>query len=169
MICQTVKSGEIIGNWSIVMDIAYGITNASLIKTKMLREVGGYDSDVRVLERARKKGLSKGVVVLDAFYYHFSAISHKNYIKRLSRRISFNGHFSENDLRNYFVLISHGHNQRRNMFANELVYIRLSIRMFRNKLNFWSWGFSLFLDTYWFYLFILNLSSNTKEVSLNEP
>jgi len=141
MICQMVRSGEIIGNWSIVMDTAYGITNASLIKTKMLREVGGYDSDVRVLERARKKGLSKGVVVLDAFYYHFSTISYKNYIKKLSRRISFFGHFSENDLRNYFVPSSHDHTQRRNMFATQLVFIRLSIRMFRKKLNFWYWGF----------------------------
>jgi glycosyltransferase involved in cell wall biosynthesis len=143
MLLQMAKSGEIIGNWSIVMDMAYGITNASLIKTKMLREVGGYDSDVRVLERARKKGLSKGVMVLNVFYYHFQAISYKNYIEKLSRRILFFGSLGESDLRNYFIPSSHDHTQRRNMFATQLVYIRLSIRMFRKKLNFWYWGFFL--------------------------
>lgn len=143
MICQMAKSGKIVGNWSIVMDMAYGITNTSLIKTKILREVGGYDSDVRVLARARKKGLSKGVVVLDAFYYHFQAISYKNYIKKTSRRISFFGSFSENDLRNYFIPSIRDHTQRRNLFASQLVYIKLSISMFRSKLNFWYWGYFL--------------------------
>jgi len=61
MLLQMAKSGEISGNWSIVKDMAYGITNASLIKTKMIREVGGYDSDVRVLARARKKKVSQRV------------------------------------------------------------------------------------------------------------
>jgi len=143
MLLQMAKSGEIIGNWSIVMDMAYGITNASLIKTKMLREVGGYDSDVRVLARARKKGLSKGVIVLNAFYYHFQAASYKNYIKKLSRRILFFGSLGENDLRNYFIPSSHDHTQRGIMLATQLVYIRLSIRMLRNKLNFWYWGYFL--------------------------
>jgi glycosyltransferase involved in cell wall biosynthesis len=143
MLLQMAKSGEIIGNWSIVKDMTYGITNASLIRTKMIREVGGYDSDLRVLARAREIGLSKGVVVLDAFYYHPTAMSYKNYIKKTSRRIIFFGSLSENDLRNYFVPSSHDHTQRRNMFATQLVYIRLSIKMFRNKLNFWYWGYFL--------------------------
>jgi glycosyltransferase involved in cell wall biosynthesis len=66
------RSGWRAGGWIVCEDLSYGITNCSLVRTELLREVGGFDSDMRVWARARATGRSKGCVVPDAAYVHFT-------------------------------------------------------------------------------------------------
>ena len=149
MIKEMAAKGTQFRNWSVVDDISYGITNASLIKTEMLRKVGGYDSDVRVLARARKLGISKGVVVLNATYYHAEGGTYLWYLKKLFRRVRLFGSLSDDELRNYFVPCNHDHSQRRNLLSSQIKYLQASVHMIEKKLDFWYWGviliFSYFL------------------------
>ena len=137
------SKGTLEGNWVIVEDMTYGVTNASLLRTNMLRNVGGYDSDARVLARARKMGLSKGVIVIDTSYYHVSSGTYLRYLKKLSRRIVLYASFSNEELKNYFVPYSHDHSQRGKIFKSQTDYIIASIDMLRKKKAFWYWGIFL--------------------------
>jgi glycosyltransferase involved in cell wall biosynthesis len=60
------------GGWIVSEDFSHGVTNCSLIRTDLIREVGGFDSDIRVWARARAIGKSKGCIVPEAAYAHFS-------------------------------------------------------------------------------------------------
>ena len=59
------------GNY-ILEDLSYGITNCTVVKTDMIRRVGGYDSDMRVWARARSRKLSRSCVVTNAHYLHLT-------------------------------------------------------------------------------------------------
>ena len=92
---------EWVGEWRVCSDLSYGITNCSLIRTDLLREVGGYDSDMRVWERARTAGRSKGCVMPDVHYLHFTGGYLGAWLRKQSSRYVKYSRFSEASLERY--------------------------------------------------------------------
>lgn len=142
---QMTPNGLREGSWIIMNDIAYGITNASLLKTELIRNVGGYDSDVRVLSRARKKCLSKGVLVTNTFYYHLEGVSFNRYLRKLIRRIIKFGDFSDKEIESYFVKSNDKHEQRENIQKVPILYFKASYMMLRSRKKFFYSGFLILL------------------------
>ena len=134
------KEGKHERNWVLVNDMTYGITNAALIRTDLIQKVGGYDSDVRVLSRAREKGLSKGVIVTDTYYYHIEGGSFLKFLKKQERRIKKFGAFSDNDIKNYFVEANKGHEGRKNIQRTPLLFLEASYLMLLDRKIFFYWG-----------------------------
>ena len=136
--------GKIQGSWVIVSDMKYGITNASLLRTSILREVGGYDSDVRVLKRMREKGLSSGVIVTNCVFYHLQGQTLLKWAKKQERRILFFGKFDDYFLSKYFVATSLDHSYRRGVL-NSLYgdFIIASLSILKEHKKYWYYGFLL--------------------------
>ena len=128
-------------NWLVIRDMSFGLTNASLVRTTSIKEVGGYDSDVRVLRRMRSKGLSRGVVVLDAFFYHYQAESYIKWLKKLNRRIKMFSSFDYEYLNKYFEPTSHDHKYQREHLASLVRSMKNSAIMLKKKRIFFIWGF----------------------------
>jgi len=135
------KGGTNIGNWVIIDDMSYGITNASLIRRSLIEKVGGYDSDVRVLKRARNKKLSKGVVVKDAYYYHFTGENPIKWLKKLIKRIRFFSKFTDEQLMSYFVQESYDHSYQKDEINSSLLFIKYSFKMLKEKEPYFFYGF----------------------------
>ena len=81
----------------------YGLTNCSLLRRNVVNCCGGYDSDVRLLSRIERLGLSKGVIDLQSHFYHNQTVSILHYLKKLDRRLKRFGKMSQMDLSQYFV------------------------------------------------------------------
>jgi len=147
-------NGQRTGHWIILEDSSYGITNATLIRTSMLRKVGGYDSDVRVLRRARRQGLSRGVIVENAMYFHLQAQSWKVWVRKQLRRVRRFGALTGTDLNQYFAPASHDHIYRGGAVREILRTARISWELRRRRLAFWWWGPLLLLG--WGVVFLLS-------------
>lgn len=131
------------GNVLIVDDMKYGLTNASLIRTNIIREVGGYDSDVRVFKRARNLGLTKTAIVTDAYYFHFQGQSFWKWLKKLSRRVMLFGNMGKDLEIEYFVASSHDHTYRKEFIKMPASYINFSLRLLRKGESHFYVGFLL--------------------------
>lgn len=84
-------------------DMFYGLTNCSLLRRNIVSMCCGYDSDVRLLARIRKNGLSKGIIDEKSHFYHNQTDSIFHYLKKWKRRLNMYGKMSKDDLKNYFV------------------------------------------------------------------
>ncbi|MEM3907945.1 MAG: glycosyltransferase, partial [Nitrososphaerota archaeon] len=98
MISESVDRGA----WYLVDDVWYGINNSSLVRREAIKEVGGWDRDIRVLRRMRELGISRGAIVKNAFYYHDQRVGPLTFVKKIRRRIIFFGKIS-NVTSEYFV------------------------------------------------------------------
>jgi hypothetical protein len=78
--------GKTAENVCTVEQLSYGITNASMLRRSALNEVGGYDSDLPVLRRLRRRGLASGAIVSSAHFYHCHTASPVSYWKKWTRR-----------------------------------------------------------------------------------
>lgn len=81
-----IKNGNDYGNYVVVDDLDYGLSNGSVIKKSALDSVGGYDFDIRTLTRLRINKLSKSAIIKGAHYRHYSTAGIIDYIKKLNRR-----------------------------------------------------------------------------------
>ena len=95
---STYKNG-----YYVIVDMFYGITNASIIKREALESAGGYDSDLRLLRRLRRLGLSKGAIVPTAHFYHNQVKSAFEFYRKWNRRIVKFGSMADEELKSYFV------------------------------------------------------------------
>ncbi len=86
-----------------IKDISYGLTNCSLLRRDAIEKVGGYDSDVRTLDRLRRFGLSSGVIDIQSHFYHNQVDSIIQYLKKWDRRIRKHSLMTEDELKDYFV------------------------------------------------------------------
>lgn len=144
-IIENLKIEEYHNEVVVLEDMKYGISNASLIRTEMIRQVGGYDSDVRVLRRAREMNLSKGAVILNSFYYHFQGQSFFKWLKKLGRRVSLFGSMSADNMKQYFVTSSHDHTYRNDFRSLPLAYLGFSLKLIRDRKYYFYVGFLLLL------------------------
>ncbi len=87
----------------VVVEMTYGITNASMIRRSALHAAGGFDSDVRLLGRLQRLGLSTAAIVPTAHFYHAQATSWKSYRTKWIRRIAFYSDMTGDQLRRYFA------------------------------------------------------------------
>ena len=97
------KSAKITKDYYVVEDMSYGLTNAAMIRRIDYQIAGGYDSDIRLLQRLRKKGLSKGAIVPTAHIFHNQVVNIRDYMVKWSRRISKFANMNEDDFKEYFV------------------------------------------------------------------
>lgn len=98
------KNGIAYNNGYILLqDMNYGLTNCALVRRTAAESVGGFDMDVRMLDRLRRLGLSKGIIDTKSHFYHNQVDSLIHYLKKWNRRLKFYSKFSEHDLNNYFV------------------------------------------------------------------
>jgi len=98
------KNGIAYNNGYILLqDMNYGLTNCALVRRTAAENVGGFDMDVRMLDRLRRSGLSKGLIDTKSHFYHNQADSLIHYLKKWNKRLKFYSKFSENDLKDYFV------------------------------------------------------------------
>lgn len=81
-----IKNGHDYGDYIVIDDLDYGLSNGSVIKKHALDSVGGYDFDIRTLTRLRINKLSKSSIVRGAHYQHYSTTGILDYIRKLNRR-----------------------------------------------------------------------------------
>lgn len=74
------------GDYVVMDDLDYGLSNGSIIKKQALNSVGGYDFDIRTLTRLRINKLSRGAIVKGAHYRHYSTTGVVDYTRKLNRR-----------------------------------------------------------------------------------
>lgn len=90
------------GDYFIVDDLDYGVSNCSMIRREAEEVVGYYDSDVELLSRLRKRGLSRAVLVPHAQFEQKAIISFMQYVRKNARRIKFFATYV-NRLDHYFI------------------------------------------------------------------
>ena len=100
------KYGKFNGNYYTVDEMPYGLTNASIVKRGIYLEVGGFDSDVRVLDRLREKGLARCAIVPAVHFYHYQVTSPFDYRKKQLKRVMLFQKMSSDQLENFYVKIS---------------------------------------------------------------
>ena len=98
-----VKKSETRDGYYVISDMDYGLTNCCLIRRKVLQEVGGYDSDVRLLWRMRKKKLSTAAIVPASKFYHYQTTGFSDYLKKWYKRSKKFSSMSYEQLKDYFV------------------------------------------------------------------
>lgn len=103
-VMEMVKAGEEGGNdYIFLSDMFYGLTNCALLRRSVVESCGGFDGDVRLLSRVRRKNMSQGIIDKKSHFYHNQTESILQYIKKWDRRLKFYGSFSQGQLENYFV------------------------------------------------------------------
>jgi|GEM_PF-3385995 len=83
--------------------LGHGISNGSMIRRTALVAAGGYDSDVRLLDRLRRQGLARGAIVPSAQIVHDQAEDLFHFGRKARARIVRFGGMSDAALRAYFV------------------------------------------------------------------
>lgn len=145
-VMEMVKSGKNLGNgYFLLEDMFYGITNCTLLRRSVLEICGGFDSDVRLLSRIRRKNMSRGIIDMESHFYHNQAESILQFMKKWDRRLRFYGSMNEEQLRNYFVEYppnKNEENQLKNVPMKSLFYYPLfDLYKFLNTHNSsWLWG-----------------------------
>ena len=91
------------GTWVSVDPLMHGISNAAMIRRSALRSAGGYDSDVRLLQRLRRRGLARAALVPFARIVHHQVESGGDFMRKAARRLNKFSRMTDQDLRNYFV------------------------------------------------------------------
>ena len=97
------SEGRAQDGWILIRDLPFGIGNATVLKVSALKAVGGYDSDVRVLSRLRRSGLSCSALVPSSHYLHLSIDGPRELVHKIRSRVRRFGRMSSDELENYFV------------------------------------------------------------------
>jgi glycosyltransferase involved in cell wall biosynthesis len=131
--------------WFEVDDVTYGLTNSAMIRRSALETVGGFDSDVMVLERLRRAGLSKGAIVSTSHFVHDTASSPIEYIRRWNKRLKRYGRMTPDARTSYFVKkasINAGDALTRTHVALPLLKhpVLASRELLRTRDPTWVWG-----------------------------
>lgn len=100
---EMIKKSKLVGNFYVIDDMFYGLTNCSMVKRDTIERVRGFDSDIRTLMRIRKQGLSKGAIVESAKFYHYQFDSWVMFGKKWLKRAKKFSKMSKIELKNYFV------------------------------------------------------------------
>ncbi|MEM3192729.1 MAG: glycosyltransferase [Candidatus Parvarchaeota archaeon] len=98
-----IKVSTKVHDYYLISDMDYGLTNGCLIRRDVLKKVGGYDSDVRLLMRMRKKKLSTAAIVPNSKFYHNQTTGYVDYLKKWLRRSKKFSAMGQEQLRDYFV------------------------------------------------------------------
>ena len=93
---------RLVNGYLVIDDMFYGLTNCALLKRSSLEMAGGYDSDVRLLWRLRKLGLSKGAIVGKSHFYHNQIDSAGDLYRKLVRRFRKFANMTTEELKMYF-------------------------------------------------------------------
>lgn len=142
---QQIAHGEARGGWYRVPDLSHGISNGTIIRRSTLATAGGYDSDVRLLVRLRRMGLSCAAIVPSARIVHRQANSVVHYVRKASRRIRRFSQMSNEDLKSYFVdfpIPKGTEEQLQTSIRRSVVFAPISaIRgLRRSRDTAWLWG-----------------------------
>ena len=100
---EEISRGDKVGGLTLVDDLSYGITNGTMVRTDVALSCGGYDSDVRLLLRLRRRHMARAVILENAHIYHQQVESPIAFMQKLSRRIARIGGFSDRELTGFFV------------------------------------------------------------------
>lgn len=100
---QVIKVSKKVEDYYVIDDLFYGLTNCSLVKRDVIESAKGWDSDIRLLFRIRKKGLSKAAIVLTANFYHNQIKGITDFLKKWTKRAKFFARMSPTDYEAYFV------------------------------------------------------------------
>lgn len=97
-----VRRGRLEGAWVRVSPLQHGISNGTLIRRSALTAAGGYDSDVRLLQRLRRKGLATAALVERAHIVHAQVDSLGDFVRKSRSRLRRFAGMSDGELRSYF-------------------------------------------------------------------
>ena len=97
------KAGHRQAHWVRVDALTHGISNGTLIRRKALAAVGGYDSDVRLLQRLRSHGLAKAAIVERARIVHEQVSSLEDFVRKATSRLRRFSEMTDSELSDYFV------------------------------------------------------------------
>lgn len=126
------------GAWTLVEDVDYGLTNATLVRRATVETVGGYDTDVGVLRRLRKAKKSRGGLVPTVHFVHKTADGLIDYARKWERRL---GSIAA---RSYVEAeaAAHGDSSTFKMSAMALFRIPFNsaVNLFRSGNITWVWG-----------------------------
>lgn len=84
---KIIRHSTRVSDYWVADDMTYGLSNACMIRRSVLMAVGGYDSDVRLLQRLRLNRLSKAAIVPRARFYHKQAAGVRDYRRKWLRRM----------------------------------------------------------------------------------
>jgi glycosyltransferase involved in cell wall biosynthesis len=98
LIRQSIK----VSDYWVTEDMTYGLSNACMIRRNALMAVGGYDSDVRLLQRLRKRQFAKAAIVPRVRFYHDQTAGVLDYRRKWLKRLTRFGSLTDSDLVAYF-------------------------------------------------------------------
>jgi glycosyltransferase involved in cell wall biosynthesis len=134
-----------VGRNYVTDDLDYGLVNGALLRRTALEAGGGYDSDVRLLRRLRRRSLARAVVVPTAHVGHDFVESFGQYLRKLDSRIIRFADMSDVQLEAFFLdsaVKSSGSRPR----TKDLVFDTLwgtvisSIALLQTRNRDWIWG-----------------------------
>ncbi len=99
---QMKTASRTVNGYFVIDDVFYGLTNCALMRRSSLELAGGYDSDIRLLWRLRRLGLSKGAIVPKSHFYHNQIKSVADFERKLLRRFRKFGNMTADELKQYF-------------------------------------------------------------------
>jgi glycosyltransferase involved in cell wall biosynthesis len=134
--------GTAMGNWTLFPDLEFGLCNGSLIKTEALRQVGGYDSDVRTLQRLRRAGRSRAALVNTSHYAHYTVESPRDFVRKLKSRTRRFGKMTGTELRAYFADYEADRSSLKTNSATSVfgAPARAVVELLRGGRREWAWG-----------------------------
>lgn len=94
--------------YAVVRDLNYGLPNCSILRRSVLSKVAGYDSDVMLLMRLRKAGLSTAAIVSKANFSHNMVDGYPNLARKIVSRVRRFSMMSADELSSYIFTDSSG-------------------------------------------------------------
>lgn len=138
------STGRQMSGWILIPNLTFGLCNGSLLRTETIRKVGGYDSDVRVLDRMRRSGLSRAAYVPTSHYYHKTVSGPSALVSKLCSRILRFGQMRTEDLDAYFASDgSEGYPAWvRDLLTVAGAPLRAVRHLSKGEDRAWAWGFA---------------------------
>lgn len=139
---RLVRIGKKVEEWYLIEDLPFGLCNASLLRTSALRVVGGYDSDVRTLNRMRKRGLSRAAYLPSCHYHHLSVRNPSDLVNKLESRMRRFGEMTPEQLEQYFVDYSGDRTRTLTGTARTVLEapLRAAWHLLKGGEAEWAWG-----------------------------
>ena len=91
------------GNYFVVKDLDYGLSNCSLVRRRVEEIVGFYDSDVEMFKRLRERHLNCAVLVPEARFQQYAIQSFVSYIRKKRSRIRERARMNIDEEVHYYV------------------------------------------------------------------
>lgn len=128
--------------WWFARDLAVGLTNCSVLRSESIRKVGGWDSDVRVLQRLRKAGAVGAALPDSAHFFHRSVMSPGDFYRKYLKRISRFAKWDPNEVSEYFVEPFEGHEGREAKWLTDVLTAppESALELLQGNSSDWKWG-----------------------------